>query len=129
MTSTRQARRINGTTTGHEIVLELISTKWSLPILTALADQPVRRKQIKRQVRGINDDRLDATLTRHLRSGLVARDWIAGPRADEPGYALTPLGRSLLRALEPLAAWQHEHLGELVENRRRWDRSHPASAG
>lgn len=128
MPSTRRAGLTRVTTTGYEMALELIATKWSLPILNALAEQPVRRKQLKRQLQGINDDRLDATLTRHLRSGLVERDWIAGPRADEPGYTLTPLGRSLLTSLEPLAKWQHEHLAELVEHRRRWDRIHPAAA-
>src|SRR5690349_12121425 len=83
----------------HGIAVELISSKWSLPVLIALVDGPARRKHLKRRVEGINDDRLDATLTRHLRWGLIARDWIAGPRGDEPGYALTSLGRSLLDAL------------------------------
>ncbi len=75
----------------------------------------------------INDDRLDAALSHHLRDGLVADAWIPGPRRNERGYALTELGYSLLRALSPLARWHEEHGRSLDEHRRHWDASHPSA--
>lgn len=128
MTATHGPHRERPSGNGYEIALELVEPKWSLPILFELAERPARRKQLKRRLCGINDDRLDSTLTRQLRWGLVVREWIAGPRSDEPGYALTPLGRSMLRAFDPLVNWQGENATELDERRRIWDQSHPASA-
>jgi DNA-binding HxlR family transcriptional regulator len=110
-----------------DIVINLIAAKWAVPVLLVLAAQPVRRKQLKQMLSGINDDRLDAALTRHLRWGLVERSWITGPRADEPGYALTELGESLLRSVGPLARWQSLHEAELLGKRHKWDRAHPAA--
>ncbi|HPU40765.1 MAG: winged helix-turn-helix transcriptional regulator [Microthrixaceae bacterium] len=106
--------------------IDLIASKWAVPVLRALADHPVRRKQLKQALVGINDDRLDAALSRHLRWGLVVRAWIAGPRTDEPGYELTALGMSLLRSVDSLAAWQQRHEAELIENHRSWEQAHPA---
>ncbi len=109
------------------LVSHLISSKWAVPVLLVLSARPLRRKQLKVMVNGINDDRLDAMLMRHQRWGLVNRSWIAGTRSDEPGYALTELGKSLLQVLEPLAAWQADHDDQLRANRQRWDGAHPAT--
>ena len=111
---------------GPDLAIELIASKWAVPVLLVLENQPSRRKQMKQALIGINDDRLDAALSRHLRWGLVERAWIAGPRTDEPGYELTPLGRSLLRSLASLSAWQEDHEAQLLANRHAWEQAHPS---
>ena len=127
MPTARDRDRTDAVLTGHELALQLVATKWSLPILVALSNGPVRRHRLKHRLRVINNDRLDATLTRQLRWGLIEKVWIAGARTDEPGYAITPLGASLLCAFEPVARWQVRHRSELVNKRLRWDQAHPAS--
>lgn len=111
---------------GIEFTLSLVSAKWAVPILLAVRNAPLRRGQIKRAVRGINDDRLDATLLRHLRFGLVRRAWIDGPRSQEPGYELTELGQSILDRLDGFGSWDRDY-GDLARTRaREWDLVHPA---
>jgi DNA-binding HxlR family transcriptional regulator len=112
---------------GCVATLTLLSSKWALPVLVALSDGPARRKHLKRRAAPINDDRLDAALSHHLRDGLITHAWIPGPRRDEPGYALTELGHSLLGALSSLAGWHEDHGHAVAEHRRLWDASHPSS--
>lgn len=111
---------------GIEFALGLISAKWAVPILRAVDGTAVRRGQIKRTLRGINDDRLDATLHRHLRFGLVRRAWIDGPRSQEPGYELTERGRALLDQVDAFASWDRDHGDAARATAREWDLSHPA---
>lgn len=114
---------------GIEFALGLISAKWAVPILQAVEHAPIRRGQIKRTLRGINDDRLEATLHRHLRFGLVRRAWIDGPRSQEPGYELTDRGRALLDQVEEFASWDRDHGDAARASAREWDLSHPEGAG
>ena len=111
---------------GIEFALGLISAKWAVPILRAIDAAPMRRCQVKRVLRGINDDRLDATLHRHLRFGLVRRAWIDGPRSQEPGYELTERGRALLDRVDTFASWDREHGDAARAAAHEWDVSHPA---
>ena len=111
---------------GIEFALGLISAKWAVPILRAIDAGPMRRVQIKRTLRGINDDRLDVTLHRHLRFGLVRRAWIDGPRSQEPGYELTDRGRALLDRVDAFASWDREHGDAARASAQEWDLLHPA---
>jgi DNA-binding HxlR family transcriptional regulator len=59
---------------------------------------------------------LTDTLHRMQRDGLVVK--ISKPgRFGSTWYQLTPMGRSLLRSLLPLAKWAEDHRGELSRAR------------
>lgn len=98
-------------------VLDVIADKWTIMVVRALADGPVRFNQIKRQIGGVSQRMLTLTLRNMERDGLVTRTIFATvpPRVD---YELTPLGHALTKPLAELAVWAETHLPE-VENARR----------
>ena len=92
-----------------EAVIEVISRKWVVPVLDALADGPRRHNELLRAVGcGIHPTVLDGTL-RHLEhAGLVRREASTGtPLAS--WYQLTDLSRSLMDRIACLAQWADEH--------------------
>ncbi len=94
--------------------IRLISNKWAVEILFALAERPVTRFTDLRRSLG----RLTAKdLTRQLRkleaAGLISRRVHAEvpPRVD---YSLQPMGRTLLAPLEALGRWSEGWNQELL---------------
>jgi DNA-binding HxlR family transcriptional regulator len=97
-----------------EAMCAVVSRKWVVPVLGALADGPRRHNDLQRAVgRGIHATVLDGTL-RHLEStGLVRRD-LAAASPPHTWYQLTDLGRSLVAALAGVTQWVEEHRAELA---------------
>ncbi|QJP15483.1 helix-turn-helix transcriptional regulator [Starkeya sp. ORNL1] len=100
--------------------LELISGKWAMLILPALADGPVRNGELLRRIGGISQKMLTQTLKELERNGLVIRcDLQIMPLHVE--YELSPLGASLSDALVVLDRWAERHGDELDAARERFD--------
>ncbi|WP_205669137.1 winged helix-turn-helix transcriptional regulator [Amycolatopsis suaedae] len=94
---------------GTDAALELIDGKWKVSLLWVLGTGPVRFGELRRALPGITEKVLASHLRELEADGLVHRaayDEVP-PRVE---YSLTPLGRSLNQALEPLGAWGREHL-------------------
>ncbi len=92
-----------------EAVIDVISRKWAIQVLGALADGPRRHNELLRAVdHGIHPTVLDGTL-RHLeQTGLVRRD--ASTRTPPATwYQLTDLSRSLMPQIASLAQWADEN--------------------
>lgn len=90
-------------------VLELISGKWTLLIVPLLAKGPERNNALLRKIDGISQKVLSQTLRELESNGLVVRiDHKTVPPHVE--YALTELGQSLSRALEPVDRWAENNL-------------------
>jgi DNA-binding HxlR family transcriptional regulator len=89
----------------------LLGRKWVLPVLGALAAQPLRRFQLAVQVPGISPKVLTETLRLLEREGLVGRVLVREAEEVTVGiaYELTPLGRSLDRPVTALARWYALH--------------------
>lgn len=102
-------------------VLARVGDKWSVLIIVLLGDGPRRFSEIKRMVGGISQRMLTLTLRGLERDGLVTRTVIPTipPRVD---YALTPLGDSLWRAVEPLGLWARSHVSEIHKAREKFDK-------
>jgi len=90
-------------------------------IIVLLGDGPKRFNEIKRLVGGISQRMLTLTLRGLERDGLVTRTLFPTipPRVD---YELTPLGRSLWSAVEPLGSWARDHLKDIHQARDKFDR-------
>ena len=102
-----------GFTCGLDATLRLISGKWKPLILYFLLQQgPIRYGELKRAVRDVSDKVLIQQLKELEADDVVRRtDYKeVPPRVD---YTLTPLGRSLAQALEPLCAWGTANLTEV----------------
>ena len=101
-------------------LLDRLADKWSLLVVELLGGGPRRFTELRRAIDGISQRMLTRTLRRLERDGLVTRTVhpVVPPRVD---YELTPLGRSLLGAVEPLVAWTRAHRDEIAAARARYD--------
>lgn len=100
--------------------LELISGKWSVLVMSALADGALRNGALLRKIGGISQKMLTQTLKDLERNGLVERrDFATVPLNVE--YRLSPLGISLSQVLTGLDRWAELNFPELDEARARYD--------
>jgi DNA-binding HxlR family transcriptional regulator len=101
--------------------LELVASKWALLIVPALAEAPLRNNELLRRIGGVSQKMLTQTLKDLERNGLLIREDLhtVPPHVE---YRLSPLGRSLSKALIALDGWAEQHHGELGEARKRFER-------
>jgi DNA-binding HxlR family transcriptional regulator len=102
-------------------VLARVGDKWSVLIIVLLGNGPKRFNEIKRSVGGISQRMLTLTLRGLERDGLVKRTQFPTipPRVV---YELTPLGRSLGKAVTPLGAWAQGHIKHIAKARAAFDK-------
>src|ERR1700712_4879411 len=104
----------------QRLLLDQLTEKWSMLVLIALDDGPVRFNAVKRQLVGVTQKALTQCLRRLERNGIVTRRVVpASPIAVE--YAITPLGRSVQRPLKAMYQWTTEHLAEVEQARAEFD--------
>ena len=101
-------------------VLARVGDKWSVLIIVLLGNGPKRFNEIKRSVGGISQRMLTLTLRGLERDGLVSRTQFLTipPRVV---YELTPLGRSLGKAVAPLGAWAQGHIKHIARAQAAFD--------
>ncbi|MCA8297310.1 helix-turn-helix transcriptional regulator [Burkholderia sp. AU30198] len=98
--------------------LALVAGKWSLLILPALAERPLRNGELLRRIGGISQKVLTQTLRELERNGLIERVAVAARRAHVE-YRLTAVAGSLVA----LDRWAERHFPELDAARERYDAS------
>ncbi|WP_077966745.1 winged helix-turn-helix transcriptional regulator [Ensifer adhaerens] len=100
--------------------LELISTKWAILIMSALATGSMRNGALLRKVDGISQKMLTQTLKDLERNGLVQRhDQQTVPPHVE--YSLSAIGLSLSETLINLDRWAERNFPELDRFRAQFD--------
>jgi len=102
------------------VLLDRVGDKWTVLVIGALADGPMRFSALRDRVAGISGKVLTATLRALARDGLVIRTAYPEipPRVE---YALTDLGRSLQEPLEVLRVWAEQHIAAVVAHRDAFD--------
>jgi DNA-binding HxlR family transcriptional regulator len=99
----------------------VLAAKWSVVVLTRLAEGTHRFNELLRQIDGVSRRMLSATLRQLERDGLVERH--VYPRVPaRVEYELSPVGKHLLVALVPLAGWGLEHQADVSSAREHFDR-------
>ncbi|PVG81270.1 transcriptional regulator [Nocardioides gansuensis] len=106
-------------------LLDRISDKWVVLVITALADGPQRFSEISRHLAGVSQKMLTQTLRTLERDGLVARH-VTPSVPVRVDYELTPLGRSILGPIRQLKAWAEAHMPEVAEAQETYDRRQEA---
>jgi DNA-binding HxlR family transcriptional regulator len=94
--------------------MAVLAEKWTLLIVTTLADGPLRTAQIRRSVDGVSEKMLIQTLRKLEAFGLVSRKSYpeVPPRVE---YKLTPLGRSLARLAGLFGRWVERNVASLLK--------------
>jgi DNA-binding HxlR family transcriptional regulator len=101
-------------------ILDRVGDKWSLAVIHRLGRTTLRFTELKRDIPGISQRMLTATVRTLERDGLVRRTVypVVPPRVD---YALTPLGETLLATVCTLMAWADQHSDEIDAAREAYD--------
>jgi DNA-binding HxlR family transcriptional regulator len=97
---------------GVRLVVGLLGDKWTVPVIHLLSPGPRRHAELKRGLSGVSQRMLTRTLRRLEARGLLTRT-VHRTALPSVEYSLTPLGRSLDRALETLCHWTERHADEL----------------
>ena len=99
-------------------VLTKIGDRWTVLVINALAQGPLRYSELHHRVHGISQKMLSQTLKGLTHDGLVARQVYPEipPRVE---YELTAAGLSLLEPLQMLVNWAIAHMDDIVAARKR----------
>lgn len=102
-------------------ILENITNKWSILILTVLCSEPCRFNELRRRLDGITHKALADALKRLERNGLVNRKVLpTSPVSVE--YSLTALAQTLQQPFIALYEWALNHGAEMERAQAIYDR-------
>ena len=103
-------------------VLDRIGDKWTVMVVGALTDGPMRFNALLRLIGGVSHRMLTLTLRGLEKDGLVTRTMYPTipPRVD---YELTKLGRSLIEPLSKLSDWTQQNMATIERARAKFERT------
>ncbi len=105
-------------------VLARVGDKWTVLVVSALGEGPMRFNELRRALGSISQRMLTLTVRGLERDGLVTRTLFPTipPRVD---YELTKLGHSLLEPVSRLGLWARQNRSAIEAARRRFDAGEP----
>ena len=103
-------------------VLDQISGKWAIGIISVAAEGPVRFTELERRVEGISRRMLTLNLRKLERDGLLVRTVYptVPPRVE---YEVTEIARELHDTFRLLIDWAKRNGAAITEARERYDTS------
>ena len=102
-----------------EEILTIRASKWTPVVMLRLRTSTFRFSELQREIGGISQKALTATLRGLQRDGFVMRTSYATipPRVD---YELTELGRELLTVFEAFEAFRENHWHKVIAARQQF---------
>ena len=97
-------------------VLDHVAAKWTILILMELANGPARFNALGRALPDISKRMLTQTLRDLERDGLVIRE-VFPTKPPSVEYTLSPMGRSLLTAMDGLFEWASANFDHIKQAR------------
>jgi DNA-binding HxlR family transcriptional regulator len=110
-----------------ERFIHLLGGRWTLAILTGLANGGLRYQGVYEALDGISYKVLTETLRRAERDGLIARHLDSSRVQTAALYELTDLGQSLATPLNAMAEWVAANWLSVETARGHWDQLRQAS--
>ncbi|MGW6726771.1 winged helix-turn-helix transcriptional regulator [Nocardia sp. NPDC055029] len=107
-------------TAQHRELLDQMLDKWSLQIMEALCDQPLRFNELRRAIPVVTQKSLTAALRRLERNGMVERV-VTQTRPVAVEYRISPIGKTLQGLIDALLLWTTDTLPEVEQARARFD--------
>ncbi|TYB47852.1 helix-turn-helix transcriptional regulator [Actinomadura chibensis] len=119
MTTNQVGEALRANTVARQII-DRVGDKWTLLVISALGDGPLRFSHLKERVEGINQRMLTQTLRGLERDGIVVRSVYptAPPRVE---YGLTAVGGELLDVVTGICSWTRRHLAAIEAARDDYD--------
>lgn len=106
------------------LLLDQITDKWSILILSLLCKEPLRFNKIKRNMNGITQKSLTQCLRRLERNGIVSRRVIPSSQIGVE-YSITPLGRTLETPFQALFNWTVKYSTAVAHAQSEFDAHNP----
>lgn len=100
----------------NRIVLEDITSRWTLLVLHALCDRPLRFNALRRSIPGVTQKALTQCVRRLEASGLLVRT-VVSTAPVEVVYEISALGRSLEPHLGAILSWADENQDAMLAAR------------
>lgn len=102
------------------LVLDRVGDKWTVLVVSALAERTLRFTELRSTVGGVAAKVLTQTLRALERDGVLRRKVYAEvpPRVE---YSLTPLGRSLIEPITAIQDWAEGHVSSVLAARDEYD--------
>ncbi len=98
--------------------LDIVGGKWKLPITHALANGPLRFKELQREIGAITARVLSKELKDLEVNELISREvYATAPVTVE--YSLTDYGRSLKPVIYALYSWGSKHRERIIKGKRK----------
>jgi DNA-binding HxlR family transcriptional regulator len=104
----------------HRELLDQVLDKWSLQVLDALCERPLRFNDLRRAIPVVTQKSLTATLRRLERNGMVERI-VTSTRPVAVEYRISALGKSLQDLIDALLHWTTVTLPDVERARARFD--------
>jgi DNA-binding HxlR family transcriptional regulator len=104
-------------------VLDRVGGKWSIGVIVAAAEGPVRFTELERSIEGISRRMLTLTLRNLERDGLLHRTVYptVPPKVE---YTATEIARELYESLVTLTSWAERHRATIAAAREAYDLEH-----
>lgn len=101
-------------------ILARVGDKWTVLVVSYLGNGPMRFNVLRKTVNGISQKMLTTTLRNLERDGFVTRTVFPTipPKVE---YALTDMGRDLLRPVQALGEWAVANEANVMMARARFD--------
>lgn len=101
-------------------VIDHVAGKWSIGVIIAAAQGPIRFTELERAVEGVSRRMLTLTLRKLERDGLLVRTVYptVPPKVE---YELTDMARELLDTLMQLTSWAEKHRFAISRCRQVYD--------
>lgn len=96
--------------------LNLITSKWTVLIIYALAEGPSRFNQLQRTIGGITQKMLTQSLRQLELDGILTRT-VYSTVPPQVEYELTSLGKTLIKPLNALCDWAETYYADIESNR------------
>jgi DNA-binding HxlR family transcriptional regulator len=104
----------------HRELLDEVLDKWSLQVLDALCERPLRFNDLRRAIPIVTQKSLTATLRRLERNGMVERV-VTSTRPVAVEYRISQLGKSLQDLIDALLQWTTVTLPDVERARAHFD--------
>ena len=102
-------------------VLGRIGNKWSVLVIVLLSRGEMRFNELLREIGTVSQKMLTSTLRGLERDGFVTRT-VTPSIPPKVEYALTELGRDVLRPMNALAKWALQNRDSIAKARTAYDR-------
>ncbi|MGW0183064.1 winged helix-turn-helix transcriptional regulator [Nocardia sp. NPDC003345] len=104
----------------HRELLDQVLDKWSIQVLEALCERPLRFNELRRAIPVVTQKSLTTALRRLERNGMVDRI-VTDTRPVAVEYRITGIGKSLQDLIDALLGWTAVALPEVELARGRYD--------